>query len=604
MKKINFLMLFMVLLLVTFQNCGQVSVSDAPLLVEPLSIPKDKPEFLICPVEGPAISVPVTYVFIVDMSLSNLGGFVQESCGGSSYRYHLALSQASDHLLGPGNTSRAKRLEGISAFVSQVADTNPNLRFSVIGFSTQKLLGGAGVTCANSATSSKQTFLNRLGELKNVQTNDYRKSGAVCAFNSPFTMGTTSYLSAIDCLNENIDAEVLLSGASRPFYQIFFITDGKPNEKTSSGQLNIEGICGPNTSPVGQSCRAAIQACNNEDCIYDYITDNSYVPKLQMLTNSLKANGYGFNLKPIFYEKAGTPVAESDFPRASLSLNKLARSDGSQTTTTALTDLSSLATQLTEALGTQALVNYTFTSPMVINANAIPAGDKVLLDTDGDGLTDILEDSLVSLGYNKNNPRSSGILDSICHKYLADQNCSITSTPTCANTKVGFNLNQCDKAKLQTVLPGKVLTGYDSDNDGIVDYFEFLRGTNPFMTDYALDDDDDSVGNITELYRGSDPFSPQNMYRDHVTSLDVQEVVAPQSAQCVFSGVSLQLKINNISLVPEKDTNEVYITFVAEPSGELNAKRKLYSAKLIINSQGKFNKISLNNDDIVLVGEF
>jgi len=604
MKSLNIVMLGTAILLMTFQNCGQISVSEAPQQVARVEVLKDKPSFAICPVEGAPISVPVTYVFIVDMSLSNLGGFVQESCGGSSYRYHLTLNQATDHEV-VGTSSKANRLEGISNFVSQIADSNPNLRFSVIGFSTQKILGGAGVTCANSATATKSTFLSRLAELKNIQTADYRKSGTVCAFNSPFTMGTTSYVSAIDCLSENVEAEALLSGATRPFYQIFFITDGKPNEKNSSGQVNLEGICGPSSSPAGQSCRNAIQACGeNEDCIYDYITNNTYVPKLQLLINSLKASGYGFNLKPIFYEKAGTPAGQSDFPRASLSLNKLAQADGSQTTTTSLTDLSSLAAELREALGPQATVNYTFTSPMVVNVNALPRGDSALLDSDGDGLTDSLEDSLAAKGYNKNNPRSTGILDSICHVYLGDMNCSIAASPSCADVKVGFKLNKCDKDKLLTVLPGKELTGYDSDNDGVVDFIEFIRGTNPFLTDYGLDDDDDGVGNITELYRGTDPMSAKGMYQEYVTVLDVKEVVAAQSSQCLFSGLSLELKIDNISLLPQKESNEVYVTFFAEPSGTLNGKKKLYSARLIINSQGKFNKVSLDNDDIELVGEF
>ena len=608
--RIAFLLLCVVNLF-WFQNCGQVDVSAIEASVTPTSIPKDQPVYELCPVAGSTISVPVTYVFVVDMSLSNLGGFVQDNCA-SGDRYLLALDYATDHQV-VNNRSEAKRLKGISDFVSQIADTNPNLRYSVIGFGTQKILGGTGVTCANSATSNKAEFLNRVSFLQNVQNTDFSKNGT-CGFNSPFTMGTTSYMSAIDCFSENVDAEITLSGANRPFYQLFFITDGKPNEKTAGGSLDLNKVCGAVTVPANPAvtaCRSAITACNSagnqaqiDACIYDYITQTRYVPKVQSLVTNLKSKGFGFNLKPIFYERAGTLPEQSDFPLASGSLNKLAQADGSQTVTSPLTDLSSLVAELRDALGPQATVNYSFTSPIVVNANARPSLDAIVLDTDEDGVPDSIEESLAAKGFDKNNPRSKGILDGICYYFFSGDNCAPVDLATCQQTNLGYKINKCDQDKLKVLLPTKTLTGFDSDLDGIIDYIEILRGTNPLFSDYNLDDDEDGLMNTTEIFRGSDPQSTKPMFREYSTIVSIEEILGSANTQCLFPGTSLKIKMDNVALLQSKPNNTILVSLIAEPIGTTNSKRRLYIGKFNLDSQGKASKLTLGNQDLELIGEF
>jgi hypothetical protein len=600
-----------VLNLFWFQNCGQVDVSAIQPSTAPVTVLKDQPVYELCPVAGATISVPVTYVFVVDMSLSNLGGFINDNCASGS-RYLLALENATDHEL-VNNRSVAKRLKGISDFVNQIADSNPNLRYSIIGFGTQKILGGSNVTCENSATSSKNEFLNRVSFLQNVQHSDYSKNG-ICSFNTPFTMGTTSYMSAIDCFSENIDAEITLSGANRPFYQVFFITDGKPNEKTTGGTLDLNAICGPVTTPANPAvtaCRNTITACESagtqnqiDTCIYDYITQNRYVPKVQTLVNNLQSRGFGFNLKPIFYERAGTLPDQSDFPQASSSLNRLAQADGSQTTTSPLTNLNSLVTELRDALGPQATVNYSFTSPIVVNANAKPSLDALALDTDEDGVPDSVEESLSAKGFDKNNPRSNGILDGICYYFFNGDNCAPSDLNTCQQTNLGYKINKCDQDKLKQLLPAKTLTGFDSDSDGIIDYLEILRGTNPLFSDYNLDDDEDGLMNTTEIFRGSDHQSNKPMHRENSTLVSIEEILSPANTQCVFPGTSLKIKMDNVALLQAKPTNTIIVSLIAEPIGSTNSKRRLYIGKYNLDSQGKASKLTLGNQDLELIGEF
>ena len=605
------ILLLCVVNLFWFQNCGQVDVSAVESSVRPESIPKDQPVYELCPVAGSTISVPVTYVFAVDMSLSNLGGFVQDSCA-SGDRYLLDLEKATDHEV-IENRSVAKRLKGISDFVTQIADSNPNLRYSVIGFGTQKILGGSNVTCENSATSSKTEFLSRLSYLQNVQQSDFSKNGA-CGFNSPFTMGTTSYMSAIDCFSENIDAEITLSGANRPFYQIFFITDGKPDEKTIAGTLDLTKVCGPVTTPANPAvtaCRNAILACSTagtqaqiDACIYDYITQNRYVPKVQALVSNLRSKGFGFNLKPIFYERAGTPPEQSDFPLASGSLNRLAQADGSQTVTAPLTNLNTLVAELRDALGPQATINYSFTSPIVVNANAKPSLDGLMLDSDEDGVPDSVEESLAAKGFDKNNPRSKGILDGICYYFFNGDNCAPADLATCQLTNLGYKINKCDQDKLKLMLPAKTLTGFDSDADGIIDYIEILRGTNPLFSDYNLDDDEDGLMNTTEIFKGSDPQSNKPMFREYSTVVSIEEILSPANTKCVFPGTSLKIKMDNVALLQTKPSNTIVVSLIAEPVGTTNSKRRLYIGKFNFDSQGKASKLTLGNQDLELIGEF
>lgn len=595
------IILGVIALVVFFQNCSDVKV-ERTASVAPPEPAKQVVNFNLCPVVNSGITSRLRLMFIVDMSLSNLGdiGSVTE-CGNGGNSYNFVPNSGTDF------TANPKRITAIQDFISAVGSSaSADLSYAILGFTNVAMLGSDTISCSTAINPNLPFINNQLNSLINIQRTNLSFNGA-CHSSPPFTMSTTSYDSAIRCLDTSVKTDMVYESEQRPFYQVFFVTDGKPNEADSSSTMNINALCSGNAT-----CINNMQACINANVISDELclAQHIYKPKIQSLYQEISAEGNGFNFKPIFYGKA------SEQTEAVRVLNELAQADGSNTTTKVLSsDGTAFSTELIEefrdALGVQATSNYTFSLPIVVNLTAVPSKDKLVIDSDADGVADSVEDAL---GWNKLNARSQGVLDGLCYNFLSGANCTPPTGVNC-NTKVGLGLNLCDQEVAKRIWGNSnLLTGFDSDSDGVTDFIEIIRGTNPMLSDVNLDSDQDGVKNLREILNGTDPFDKKTVIDSHITQFGGSPVFYSQS-QCAFEGEGRHANLDNVSFAKSlafdsaenefdhtADENLVLVTFVAEPLG-MNPvnNRLLYYVILKLNSEGKYNKIELKNSDLTRV---
>ena len=151
---------------------------------------------------------------------------------------------------------------------------------------------------------------------------------------------------------------------------------------------------------------------------------------------------------------------------------------------------------------------------VAMNRNALARNGEVLIDSDGDGLSDAQEGeigtdpTLVDTDFD-------GISDGVEVKMglkpavIVDAN----GNPTGENIDIvkgcnyttdedGDRLNDCEERVLGT---DSCIT--DSDGDGLPDLAEFLGGSNPLIADDLADDDRDGLANVGEIVAHTDTIS-------------------------------------------------------------------------------------------------
>lgn len=146
-----------------------------------------------------------------------------------------------------------------------------------------------------------------------------------------------------------------------------------------------------------------------------------------------------------------------------------------------------------------------------VNSESVPE-----LDSDGDGLFDSEDPDPL-------NPRSihPACLDSItvnigrCVTTLCDPEVDVD----------GDGLNQCEEKSLNTSD-----ADFDSDGDGIPDFFEVIYGFNPIRPDSSEDSNSDSIVNLQNFELGLHPMArPRNMEPQFLTRTSLE----PSGSQAV-----------------------------------------------------------------------
>ncbi|MBA2665285.1 MAG: hypothetical protein H0U74_23555 [Bradymonadaceae bacterium] len=156
------------------------------------------------------------------------------------------------------------------------------------------------------------------------------------------------------------------------------------------------------------------------------------------------------------------------------------------------------------------------------NMNAKPTPNGPVVDSDGDGLSDIEEEKL---GLSPTNPDTDGdgITDFVeiltgLNPFAADAlaACSLLAP---GRDVTADGLTDCDNYALGTE-PSLV----DSDGDGIPDILEVLYGTDYLNPDAHLDSDSDGVSNGDEIIQHTDPRSVDtNAHLSHSYRYEIED---------------------------------------------------------------------------------
>jgi len=199
---------------------------------------------------------------------------------------------------------------------------------------------------------------------------------------------------------------------------------------------------------------------------------------------------------------------------------------------------------------------------IAFNRNAMSRAGELLVDSDGDGVSDRDE---IALGLDPTNPDTDGdgIGDGVELKMGLDPKTPnlITGCSPLQDTD-GDRLNDCEERVLGT----DACMG-DTDGDGPNDLVEFLSGTNPLVPENLTDSDRDGVINLDEIMAHTDPQSADNAYaaeRGYVYSI-TDASPTPDGRACYH------IRVENISLVDTlarpnppfadipRGTNDIYL---------------------------------------------
>ncbi|MCB9729696.1 MAG: VWA domain-containing protein [Deltaproteobacteria bacterium] len=143
------------------------------------------------------------------------------------------------------------------------------------------------------------------------------------------------------------------------------------------------------------------------------------------------------------------------------------------------------------------------------NANARRDGE-VELDSDGDGLSDRVEEQLgtrIDAG-DSDKPKGDGYSDLLEHALGGsgfDPLQASLPAVSCGDGKDfdGDGLDNCEEDAL-----GTDRRAPDTDGDGLTDWLELVSGTDPVVSDGLRDLDFDGVANRDEIRGGTDPLVP------------------------------------------------------------------------------------------------
>lgn len=540
---IIFLTVFMT---ISFQNCGNIKLEPKILPSAPAAQSKVLPQGNVCSGTGALFGTPVRFTFIVDMSLSNLGGSISSlSSQANKYHWSLDLPNATD--------LDKKRFEAVKTFISTCGNS-AEFKYSIVGFSDNAMFGSALKTCSSPFESSTEALISVSG-LKTIQENDLKRNGAVETL-SPFKMGNTAYNKGLDCLKVNISTDASTYGLiDAPIYQTFFLTDGQP---TDYGGVTADQI-------------------------------SSYKTTMQNLIDFSLPFSSGIKMNTIYYGP------ESQKAAATVMLDAIAQTTDPLAKTDYVDNFANLATKMCDLYKPQATYAYRSYQTTAININRVQYENQYEADSDADGLSDKEE---IKLGFDPLNPRSKNVLDSLCTRAgFSPDNC--IAPPNCLQEHRGFALTDCD-IKFASTYFGKTLTGYDTDQDQIIDFVEIIRGTNPVASDMQIDIDKDGISNIRELIDGTGVNNKTQVVETDLVKFSWAKANKPQSCSSEneeyyafnFIQAPVIAGLNYTDALPgkidfsHKGTENIYLViYLTEPRGNSALPKKLNTVKIIVSSE-------------------
>lgn len=508
-----------------FQNCGQ-----SPRIVAGFTS-KLMPEKLAtgsyCTTMTDDGTTAWKFLFIVDMSRSNIGDW-SDTANGKRWDF------------GKATDKDGTRFSQIKTFIDTCGGSNPKNKYQVMVFAN-----GAGVPSAttnfSSSLSCRAPFgsgaaaQNTLSIAKQIQDNDvafwktyvnspWDWSGQDVFNSGSLFMMDTHYSTALDCASQILQQDRIADPNGNANYVTFFLTDGRPFE-------------------AGGTCEMRADK-------YDCYATQSATATANMAIDA-KANNQTLQMLPVYYGA----LSSSDKDQALKVLNKMAEVTGG-TGALSVSDVSgqdgggSFAEALCALSQTARKIEYRKEILSVVNLTAKMVGNKLMADSDMDGVPD---DKEVALGYDPVNRRTYGLFDSICQAIGTASTCAQARAKlSCTGRLNNLGLSDCDLLALGIVnssnLPIRQF-GIDTDRDGIPDLIEIIRGTNPTRADADEDMDNDGMSNQAEIGWGTDPMR-QSDPNDTENRMLVTEVKIDPKTVCATGSEAWQFDIQQMPVVP------------------------------------------------------
>lgn len=597
-RKIYFTTFFIAIsvALLSFQNCSKVPLISAKTVQE-YEAPSLSLKASVCPDVRKTPGTSAKYVFVIDMSASNVGDWDKVKVGNVTYSYW-------DKTL--ATDINGDRFKAVSSFLDTCGNTAGS-EFAVIGFSkTAGIITGTGaasaLSCANVTFSTANDAKAQLASLKAAQDTDaawfYKWTKSTGNYltdpNSPPVLGPTSYVSALSCAEKVVVDDLTASGnTSTQNYNLIFLSDGVPQDYKNTG-CNLTGM----------------SAADSLQCHLDGSLKEIRLMRQSALSRARDLRAYG-----VFY---------GPNPSVPLVMDAIAKEGG----TTSGTHLSSFTGNENAICGlvlTQTSTDFQPDSLALINLTTIRKNGVLLADSDMDGVPDVEE---IKLGSDPQNPRSmtAGILDGICMRLGGKQACdtkkaSVTCNP---NLFVGFGMTDCDVKVLGLdQLAGQITYGTDADGDGILDFIEIIKGTNPLVSDMTLDPDGDGITNKDEMLRGTDPNSPDADLKSTVINNTSVQYSPASEGMCPNGGwtveasrlqttrtVELSGLPASISILEHRSNQHVMMAvYRLTPTNDPNPVTEYYGQIVTVNysANGKVESLtavknSLKSSDFILLG--
>lgn len=258
-----------------------------------------------------------------------------------------------------------------------------------------------------------------------------------------------------------------------------------------------------------------------------------------------------------------------------------------------------------------ALSNYTLESHFTTNLNIANYQSKILLDTDGDGIPDSIEEEF---GFNPENRYSTGkIQDALCLFQKGGVGCS-NITNCNPNTLVGIGLNECDLQAAGLDQFAHPTKGLDSDRDGFLDFIEINKNTLPNVNDAFNDPDKDLVLNSEELKSGTNPNYADKNFDPSAKVIQTSSKMANPSC----SGEFWRVEFNNIQIYKmknytdkidpmfshERNENVVFTSLIFSPKTGFSGNSIVYSfSKKVLHDGTSGGELKLKLSDFTKAGE-
>ncbi|MCC2678455.1 MAG: Calcium-binding acidic-repeat protein precursor [Pseudobdellovibrio sp.] len=579
-KKPAFLICAVLALVLSFQNCSDVKVelaSEVP--IKPFASVNMSAEGCVNSVQ--MAPEKTKFVFIIDLSRSNMGAFYK-----GDYNFNGTVYPNYNYWRASDATDAAgARFDALANFVSTCGNST-NADYSVIAFSngageiSKNSNGVHTLTCQNRFINSTQVNA-QLSMMKAAQLQEaayYTKFDQANNFPflsqhttevAPFLFKETNYVAATDCLASTIEADMAVANNETSNYQVFFLSDGEAQAKAS----------GCEETTIVDKAKCYIEKMDE---------------KLSYLLKLSSAKSKPIRVHALYYTKSGTQ---------NLGIETFMNYLAAVGQTTSPINLGSFQASSPNAenpfcklLAVDKSIVYRTNKIYPVNLTSIKVGTVLKRDSDADGITD---DEETSFGASESDARSMvpGVLDGICKMIGNKQLCMDERNKiTCDVNKINkFGISDCDVKilKLNTLALRPELVGIDSDNDGIPDYIEILKGTSPINMDSYLDMDNDGLNNLQEINAGLDPFTPDANADKVIYSESLFKDVINQ---CTSGGWHLDLT----SLGGVEGQNKLMLFFRTESKNTVGVfEYRVYKTSYEVISEPKVSfSVSLQSGDV------